>query len=84
MVPQQKSCTYNVTVCDNVSETKSESYSVCVPHTVTKQVPVKVCRKVAVEVPVENGSGCCNNGKSSRGNGSFLGHGCGRGCRKGC
>ncbi|MEI6038007.1 MAG: hypothetical protein WCQ91_08805, partial [Planctomycetota bacterium] len=59
MVPQQKEVKYTVVAYDCVPETKTASYTVRVPHQVTKEVAVKVCRMVAVEVPVTNACGNC-------------------------
>jgi hypothetical protein len=78
MVPVQKTATYTVCASDCVSETKTESYVVRVPKTVTKQVCVKVRKCVEEQVPA-----------SSLGNGAGNGTGCGKarkglGCKKGC
>jgi len=50
---------------------KTVKYTVCVPHTVKKEVEVKVCHMVQkqIEVPCNNCGGC--------------GNGCG-GCNSGC
>jgi hypothetical protein len=51
-----------------------------VPKKVTKQVCVQVKKCVEEQVPA------CGSGasKAGRGKGGILGHGCGRGCKKGC
>jgi hypothetical protein len=91
MVPQQRTANYCVTLYDNVCETKTCSYTVCVPKCVTKQIQVKVCRTVCEEVPCDPCSGCSNAGDACGcGNGSNGGNakghkGCGLlRCRKGC
>ena len=90
MVPQQRTANYCVTMYDNVCETKTQSYTVCVPKCVTKQVAVKVCRTVNVEVPVDACSGCTSDasGDACGCTGSAGGKSCGKArkglCRKGC
>jgi hypothetical protein len=54
-VPEERKCSYDVTVYDNVTEEVTESYTVCVPVKSTKQIKVKVCHKVPVTVD------CCGN-----------------------
>jgi hypothetical protein len=74
-VPEQRTSTYSVCVCDNVPETKTESYVVRVPKKVTKKICVKVPRCVEVEVPAGNGgSNGCGGARK----------GLGLGCKKGC
>ena len=92
MVPQQKEEKYSVTAYDCVPETKTASYTVRVPHQVTKEVAVKVCKMVAVEVPAEGGCGDASACGSSAGCGEAAACGscdasskdCGRrhGCRR--
>jgi hypothetical protein len=56
-VPQKKTCSYDVTVCKYVPEQKNIAVSVCVPHTVEKEVEVCAYRlttkKIMVPLP------CC-------------------------
>jgi hypothetical protein len=72
-----------VTVCENVTEEKTETYTVRVPHTVTKQVPVTVRRCVEEEVDACD-AGCSSANRSSTARkGGLLGRGCRR-CHKAC
>ena len=81
MVPQQKEEKYSVTVYDCVPETKTASYTVRVPVQVTKEVPVKKCVMVAVEVPC----GGCGDAGAAGGCGDAGACGdCDSGCKKGC
>jgi len=79
MVPVQKSETYTVCACDNVTETKSESYVVRVPKKVTEKKCVKVKKCVEEQVPAGAAGGACGSGKGKGGRGGLLGH-----CKKGC
>jgi hypothetical protein len=58
----EKQGTRKVVTCKTTSEDKTISYNVCVPHQVTKKVPVQVCRMVPqtimVNVPVPVSVGC--------------------------
>ncbi|MFM8705507.1 MAG: hypothetical protein ACKOHG_16905 [Planctomycetia bacterium] len=73
---------------DCVPETKTESYSVRVPHQVTKEVPVQKCVTVAVEVPVEGACGGAGSagdaGAASACGDCGAGAGCKKGCKRGC
>jgi len=71
-VPVKKTGTRNVTDYKRVEEQKTRTYTVRVPHTVQKEVPVQVCRMVEKKVvrPIPNCNPC----------GSYSGYrGCG-GC----
>jgi len=83
-------------VYDSVPETKTESYSVRVPHQVTKEVPVQKCVMVAVEVAAdgcgagaaggEGACGGCGDASAACGaNGAAAACGSSsKGCRRGC
>ena len=43
---------YQVTVCDIVNEDKTESYTVCVPVRVEKEIQVQVCQMVPKKIMV--------------------------------
>jgi hypothetical protein len=62
--PEERTRTYKVCRMECQPEKKTVTYTVCVPHTVSEEVDVKVCRMVKkeVEVPCNNcgGCGCCN------------------------
>jgi hypothetical protein len=72
MVPTQVEKTCKVVTYECVPEEQTSLCTVCVPYQVTREVPVKVCKMVAVEVPVDNCGDCCH--RRCRG----------RRCRRGC
>jgi hypothetical protein len=84
MVPQEKEETYTVCSYECVPEEKTQTYTVCVPHQVTKQVPVKVCKMVAVEVSADS-CGSCGDASGCDSCESGCNTGCRRRrCRRGC
>ena len=82
MVPETRTKTEQVCVCDDVPETKTESYVVRVPKKVTKQQCFQVRKCVEEEVPADE-CGDASNGAGA-GHGGKGGRGCLRGCKKGC
>ena len=55
---REEPCT--ITTCHQVPEQHTETYTVCVPYTITKQVPVRVCRMVPTVVSVPTPTCCCD------------------------
>ena len=59
-VPEQRTRKYTVTRYDCVPEQKVETYTVCVPVPVTKEVQVQVCKMVPKVITVcVKCPGCC-------------------------
>jgi hypothetical protein len=75
-VPQERTRNYTVTRYECQPEEKTQTYTVRVPHTVTEEVPVTVCKMVCQEVEVPAGD--CGNG--GHGHGRLFGGRGGCGC----
>tara|TARA_B100001939_G_C16483134_1_gene422181 strand:+ start:87 stop:362 length:276 start_codon:yes stop_codon:yes gene_type:complete len=54
-VPEERTCSYDVTVYDEVTEEVSETYTVCVPVKSMKEIKVRVCKCIPITVD------CCGN-----------------------
>ena len=66
-VPQKRTCTEQVVHYRDVSEEKTEQYTVMVPHQVEKEVCVQVCHMVPKEVCADTCGDGCDNGCCRRG-----------------
>jgi hypothetical protein len=59
-VPEYSTEEYQVTRCDRVAHQKVEEYTVCVPHCVTKEQKVQVCKMVPKVVECIVNPCCCS------------------------
>jgi hypothetical protein len=72
-VPQKRTCTEQVVHYRNVSEQKTEQYTVMVPHSVEKEVCVQVCHMVPKQVETQTCDACDSGSCARRG---LLAHCC--------